>query len=78
MSDKFFTGSPTRDRRLLLRMMRYCLSVLIGVMCCSQGAFSQAADAVFVNGNIWTVDEAIPRAWGLAVVADRILAVGSE
>jgi predicted amidohydrolase YtcJ len=58
--------------------MRNCLSVLFGVMCCSQGAFSQPADVVFVNGNIWTVDEALPRAWGIAVADDRILAVGSE
>lgn len=38
---------------------------------------AQHADRVFVNGKIWTGDEARPGAEALAVSGDRILAVGS-
>ena len=78
MSESSLTGSRVRDRRVILRRTRNCLSVLFGVICCSQGAFSQPADGVFINGNIWTVDDTLPRAWGIAVTDDRILGVGSE
>jgi predicted amidohydrolase YtcJ len=35
------------------------------------------ADAIFVNGRIYTIDPRQPRAEGMAVLQDRILAVGS-
>jgi hypothetical protein len=43
-------------------------------------AFTQTAppDAVYVSGNIYTVDAARPRAEALAVAGDRITAVGSN
>ncbi|MGH8632107.1 MAG: hypothetical protein ACREU7_15270, partial [Burkholderiales bacterium] len=36
------------------------------------------ADAVWLNGNIYTLDPARPRAEALAVAAGRIVAVGSN
>lgn len=38
----------------------------------------QHADRVFVNGNIWTEDDAHPNAEALAISGDRLLAVGSN
>jgi predicted amidohydrolase YtcJ len=38
----------------------------------------QHADRIFVNGKIWTEDEARPQAQALAVSGDKILAVGSN
>jgi len=37
-----------------------------------------AADLVLVGGRVWTVDAARPEAQGLAVLGERILAVGSD
>lgn len=48
---------------------------------CSQQAAPPSgpvADRVLVNGNIVTVDKALPHAQALAMVADRIIAVGSN
>ncbi len=38
---------------------------------------SQIADLVFVNGRLWTVDDKRPTAEGVAVLDDKILAVGT-
>ena len=37
-----------------------------------------AADLVIVNANAWTVDPALPRAEAMAIIGDRIAAVGSD
>ena len=37
-----------------------------------------AADAVFINGKVWTVDPTKPEAQGIAVWRNRIIAVGSD
>lgn len=39
---------------------------------------SQFADLVFVNGKVWTVDDSQTSAEGVAIVGDKILAVGSS
>jgi predicted amidohydrolase YtcJ len=39
---------------------------------------SEAPDTVLYNGNIWTVDEAQPRAQAVAISGGRFLAVGSN
>jgi len=39
---------------------------------------AQRADRIFVNGKIWTADDARPSAEALAVAGDKILAVGSS
>ena len=38
----------------------------------------QHADRIFVNGKIWTADDARPQAHALAISGDKILAVGSN
>jgi predicted amidohydrolase YtcJ len=42
------------------------------------GAQAQQADRIFVNGKIWTGDDARPSAEAIAVAGDKILAVGSS
>ena len=41
-------------------------------------AAAQHAERIFVNGNIWTEDDAHPRAEALAVSGDQLVAVGSN
>src|SRR4051812_13145009 len=41
-------------------------------------ALAQAADVVFKNGNVYTVNERQPRAEAIAVKGDRIVFVGSD
>jgi hypothetical protein len=41
-------------------------------------AQSQIADVAFVNGTVWTVNPSQPKAEAVAVLGDRILAVGSN
>jgi predicted amidohydrolase YtcJ len=38
---------------------------------------AQFADAIFVNGKLWTVDDKRPTAEGVAVLGDKVLAVGT-
>ncbi len=55
-----------------------CLLLLFGVSVASAGEPKPPADLVVLNGKVWTVDAAKPRAEAIAVVNDRIAAVGSN
>src|SRR6185437_12293648 len=56
--------------------------LLWALICLPLAAGAQApaprADRIFVNGKIWTADDARPSAEALAVSGDKILAVGSS
>jgi hypothetical protein len=43
-------------------------------LCCAQS--KPAADLIIRNANVWTVDKALPKAQAVAVLRDRIVAVG--
>ena len=61
-------------------MPRYCLLIVV-VLAGSPHAFSEdrpAADLVIRNARVWTVDPARPEAEAVAVLGDRIVAVGSN
>jgi predicted amidohydrolase YtcJ len=51
---------------------------LLAVLPLAAGAQAQRADRIFVNGKIWTGDDARPSAEAIAVAGDKILAVGSS
>ncbi|HEX4485603.1 MAG TPA: amidohydrolase [Terriglobales bacterium] len=54
---------------------------LLFLLLASTAAFTQskpAADLIIVNANVWTVDKAMPSAQAVAVLGDRIVAVGSN
>jgi predicted amidohydrolase YtcJ len=55
-------------------------AIACAVLLCAAYGGTQArhADRVFVNGSIWTGDEARPRAAALAISGDTLLAVGSD
>ncbi len=59
--------------------MKY-LTVLIFLLFSQQILKAQMlkADLIFINGKIWTVDKAKPRAQAVAVIGDKIVAVGSN
>ena len=60
--------------------MRFISTALIIVLSCLAPGYAQskAADIVFKNGNIYTVNERQPRAEALAVKAGKIIFVGSN
>jgi predicted amidohydrolase YtcJ len=52
------------------------LVCLLGIFCPAFGQSKPAADLIITNAKIWTVDRARPQAEALAVMRDRIVAVG--
>ncbi|MDN5312250.1 MAG: hypothetical protein PWQ68_1223 [Thermoanaerobacteraceae bacterium] len=54
--------------------------VMLMISLCSPMIFAQTqkADKVFVNGNIYTVDEKSPKATALAVKGDKLIYVGND
>jgi predicted amidohydrolase YtcJ len=63
-------------------MRRIALIAAVGLLCaCNRGGgpadMHPVADLVLTNGNVATVDQAAPHAEALAVIGDRIAAVGS-
>lgn len=54
------------------------LAVVAALAAPSPSQAADHADRLFVNGVVWTADDARPRAQALAVAGDRILAVGSD
>src|SRR5713101_4938144 len=61
--------------------MKQCSLQLIGVLACALYAFAQtkpAADLIIQNARVWTVDASRPEAEAVAILGDRIVAVGSS
>ena len=57
------------------------LSALVGCLLQperNQGQSKPAADLIITNAKIWTVDKSLPMAQAVAVIGDRIVAVGSD
>jgi cytosine/adenosine deaminase-related metal-dependent hydrolase len=57
---------------------RFAVAQAVGWLGLAVGAYAQHADRIFVNGKIWTGDDAKPAAQALAVSGDKLLAVGSD
>src|SRR5436190_14086067 len=62
------------------RMKRHLLEPTILTACavCARGQARPAADLIIQNARVWTVDRDHPEAEAVAVVGDRIVAVGSN
>jgi hypothetical protein len=61
--------------------MKRCLLQAFVVIACSLCAFAQtnpAADLIIQNARIWTVDPSQPEAQAVAILGDRIVAVGTR
>jgi len=61
--------------------MKRCLLQALVVIACSLCAFAQtnpAADLIIQNARIWTVDPSQPEAQAVAILGDRIVAVGTR
>ena len=59
-----------------------CMSAIGGLLCaaaagCGQGPAPRWADLVVANAKVWTVDPARPRAEAVAIVGERIAALGT-
>lgn len=65
----------------LLHGGRFYLALSLAMLFIAAGVQAQktaAADLIFLNGRVWTVDEAMPEAQALAVQNGRIMAIGSS
>src|SRR5260370_22840840 len=61
--------------------MKQCCVQLIGVLACALYALAKtkpAADLIIQNARVWTVDASRPEAEAVAILGDRIVAVGSS
>jgi hypothetical protein len=58
------------------KLLRLAVCALF-VACVCAAQTKPAADLIITNGKIWTVDKSLPTAQAVAVVGDRIVAVGS-
>jgi len=68
------------NRRPLWVLLPLCLLVFVGCLGLepSPAQSRPAADLIITNAKIWTVDKSLPTAHAVAVLADRIVAVGSN
>ena len=62
-----------------LQIAAPAIAVFFALRCCrlAQAQTKPAADLIITNAKIWTVDKTRPHAEALAVLGDRIVAVGS-
>ena len=61
--------------------MKQCSLQLVVVLGCVMSVFAQtkpAADLIIRNARIWTVDRSLPEAEAVAILGERIVAVGSS
>ncbi len=61
--------------------MKYIQTVSVVLLCLMASAWAQtkpAADLIVVHAKVWTVDKSHPTAQAVAVLGDRIVAVGSD
>jgi len=65
-----------REPALYLVWLLFCCTLLISV--CVANDLRPAADLIIVNAKVWTVDKVQPTAQAVAVLGDRIVAVGSN
>ena len=73
----FRVRSRKSEGRCHLLRLPVIVSLAVSLIGVWTQATPQHADRIFVNGEIWTGDDAHPKAEALAVSGDKILAVGS-
>jgi predicted amidohydrolase YtcJ len=64
----------TSSSRFKVLRLAVCAWILA---CACAGQRKPAADLIITNGKVWTVDKSLPTAQAVAVLGDRIVAVGS-
>lgn len=60
-----------------VRLLAFCVGAALTAVCGWAQRPQQKVDRIFVNGKIWTGDEARPAAEALAIRTDKIVAVGT-
>ncbi|HLW88165.1 MAG TPA: amidohydrolase [Terriglobales bacterium] len=61
-----------------MNIIRALLAACVVWTCAAMAQSRPVADMIITHANIWTVDEAHPRAQAVAVFGDRIIAVGTN
>src|SRR5579863_2613939 len=75
-----FGGEVQQQNRPAMKPIRYLFPVLLSLIfvVCGWAQSKPAADLIITNAKVWTVDKAHPTAQAVAVIGDRIMAVGSN
>src|SRR5579863_8466457 len=75
-----FGGEVQQQNRPAMKPIRYLFPVLLSLIfvVCGWAQSKPAADLIITNAKVWTVDKAHPTAQAVAVLGDRIIAVGSN
>jgi predicted amidohydrolase YtcJ len=60
-----------------VRVAAFCVGMALTAVCGVAQTPQQPVDRIFVNGKIWTADDAQPRAEALAIRGDKLVAVGT-
>ncbi len=58
--------------------MTYRCLLLLMLLCLVVQAEQPSADLILINGKIWIVDPKLPEAQAVAIIGERIVAVGSS
>lgn len=66
-----------KDWTLAWTACALCSAYVVFFTCTSSAQTKPAADLIITNAKIWTVDKTLPQAESLAVLRERIVAVGS-
>jgi len=67
-----------RSKTLLSTLAALLFTALFTAPVLGQAQHQPAADLIITNAKVWTVDKAMPKAQAVAVLGDRIVAVGSN
>lgn len=68
----------SETERRLMQKIALLLGMAVGLSCFATAQPKPAADLIITNAKIWTVDKVRPTAQAVAVLGDRIVAVGSN
>ncbi len=64
--------------RFVSRVLRWIVPIFIATFCMHAQDLRPAADVIITNANVWTVDRNHPRAEAVAILGQRIVAVGTS
>jgi predicted amidohydrolase YtcJ len=77
-NDSYLPFSPTPSSISPFIRGRKWLTTILILICAIIYAEQPSADLILTNGKIWTVDSKLPEAQALAVIGERIIAVGTN
>src|SRR5271169_1391419 len=72
------SGARSREERGTMRRFSLLAVIVLGCALCVLAETKPAADVIIQNARVWTVDSSHPEAEAVAILGDRIVAVGTS